>query len=145
LRLTEEVAPKLREQYQQLWFDWLETENDNIRAALAWALEQQRIEAGMRIGTALYPFWWTRAYSREGYIWYERFLHQTDDSVPLAVHVNALTWSSALASKLGDAVIATARGQEAVALCEAAGEAGKGDICENKRNGFDDTTYVLTK
>jgi len=125
LRLIEEVAPKLREQYQQLWFDWLETENDNIRAALAWALEQQRIEVGMRIGTALYPFWQTRAYAREGYTWYERFLHQTDDSVPLAVHVNALTWSSVMASFLGDAVAATARGQEAVALCEAAGEEGK--------------------
>ena len=125
LRLTEEVAPKLREQYQQLWFDWLEVENDNIRAALAWALEQQRIEAGMRIGTALYSFWQRRAYVREGHIWYERFLHQTDDSVPLAVHVNALTWSSVMASFLGDAVTATARGQEAVALCEAAGEEGK--------------------
>jgi predicted ATPase/DNA-binding CsgD family transcriptional regulator len=125
LRLTEEVAPKLREQYQQLWFDWLETENDNIRAALSWALEQQRIEAGMRIGTALYSFWTTRAYLREGYTWYERFLHQADDRVPLAVHVNALTWSSVMASILGDAVAGTARGQEAVALCEAAGEEGK--------------------
>lgn len=125
LRLTEEVAPKLREQYQQLWFDWLETENDNIRAALAWALEQQRIEAGLRIGTALYSFWQTRAYIREGHTWYERFLHQTDDSVPLAVHVNALTWSSVMASFLGDAVTATARGQEAVALCEGVGEEGK--------------------
>ncbi len=54
LRLTEEVAPKLREQYQQLWLNWLETENDNIRVALAWALEQGRVEAGLRIGTALY-------------------------------------------------------------------------------------------
>ncbi len=125
LRLAEEIAPKLREQYQQLWFDWLETENDNIRAALAWALEQQRIEAGMRIGTALYSFWQTRAYIREGYAWYERFLHQTDERVPLAVHVNALTWSSVMASFLGDAVTATARGQEAVALCEAAGDEGR--------------------
>ena len=125
LRLTEEVAPKLHEQYQHLWLDWLETENDNIRAALAWALEQQRIEAGMRIGTALYSFWQTRAYIREGYSWYEQFLHQIDDSVPLAVHVNTLTWSSVMASFLGDAVTATARGQEAVALCEAAGEEGK--------------------
>jgi predicted ATPase/DNA-binding CsgD family transcriptional regulator len=125
LRLTEEVAPKLREQYQKLWFDWLETENDNIRAALAWALEQQRMEAGMRIGTALYSFWQTRAYIREGYTWYERFLHQIDNTVPLAVHVNTLTWSSVMASFLGDTVTATVRGQEAVDLCEAAGEEGK--------------------
>lgn len=125
LRLTEEVAPKLHEQYQHLWFDWLETENDNIRAALAWALEQQRIEVGMRISIALYSFWQTRAYVREGYAWYERFLHQVDDSVPLAVHVKALTWSSVMTSFLGDADRATARGQEAVALCEAAGDEGR--------------------
>jgi non-specific serine/threonine protein kinase len=125
LRLTEEVAPKLREPYQQLWLNWLETENDNIRVALAWALEQQRVEAGLRIGTALYSFWQTRAYLREGQTWLERFLRQADDRVPLAVRASALTFSSFLAEHLGDAVAATARGQEAVALCEAAGEEGK--------------------
>jgi predicted ATPase/DNA-binding CsgD family transcriptional regulator len=153
LSLTEEIAPKLREQYQQLWFDWLETENDNIRAALAWALEQQRIEAGMRMGTALYLFWRTRAYIREAYIWYERFLHQTDDSVPLAVHVNALTWSSVMARMLGDAVTATARGKEAVALCEAAGEAGRpllavaliGALSAAKAEGDYQTSYTIVE
>jgi predicted ATPase/DNA-binding CsgD family transcriptional regulator len=125
LRLVEEIAPKLREQYQQLWFNWLETENDNIRTALAWAVEQQRIETGMRIGIALFSFWQTRAYIREGYTWFERFLHLADESVPLEVRVKALTWSSALALFLGEAVTAMAHGREAVALCEAAGEAGK--------------------
>ncbi len=125
LQLVEEVAPKLREQYQQLWLNWLETENDNIRVALAWALEQQRVEAGLRIGTALFSFWQTRAYVREGHTWLERFLSQADDRVPLAVRTSALTSSSFLAEHLGDAVAATARGQEAVALCEAAGEEGK--------------------
>ncbi len=125
LRLTEEVALKLRGPYQQLWFNWLETENDNIRAALAWALEQQRAEAGLRIGAALFSFWQTRAYVREGHTWFERFLSQADDGVPLAVRASALTFSSFLAEHLGDAVAATARGQEAVALCEAAGEEGK--------------------
>lgn len=125
LQLTEEVAPKLHEQYQHMWFDWLETENDNIRAALTWASEQGHIEAGMRIGTALYSFWQTRAYIREAYTWYEQFLDQTNDNVPLAVHVNALTYSAIMASFLGDAVTAMARGQEAVALCEAAGEEGE--------------------
>jgi len=116
-------------------------------------LEQQRIEAGMRIGTALYSFWQTRAYIREGYTWYERFLHQTDDSVPLAVHVKALTWSSVMASFLGDAVTATARGQEAVALCESAGEEGKpllavaliGVASGAKVAGDYQTTYMISE
>jgi hypothetical protein len=46
-------------------------------------------------------------------------------SVPLAVHVNTLTWSSVMASILGNAVSATVRRREAVALCGAAGEEGK--------------------
>src|SRR5574341_17166 len=112
LRLSEEVAPKLREQYQQLWLNWLETENDNIRVSLAWALEQQRVEAGLRIGTALFSFWQTRAFVREGYTWFERLLKQADARVPLAVRVNALTCSSFFAEFLGDAVTATASGQE---------------------------------
>lgn len=128
LRLTEEVAPKLREKYQQLWFDWLETENDNIRAALAWALEQRRTEVGLRIAIALFLFWGERAYVREGYTWFEQLLKQADDTVPLAVRVNALTHACFLAGFLGDADTATARGQEAVALCEAAGEEGKSQL-----------------
>jgi predicted ATPase/DNA-binding CsgD family transcriptional regulator len=153
LQLTEEVAPKLREPYQQLWFNWLETENDNIRVALAWALEQQRVEAGLRIGTALYSFWQTRAYVREGHIWFERLLNQADDRVPLAVRVNALTWSSVLAGFLGDAVTASARGQEAVALCEAAAEGGRqlltvaliGVASGASAAGDHQTTYTLAE
>lgn len=125
LRLTEEVAPKLREPYLQLWFNWLEAEHDNIRAALAWALERGRIEAGLRIGVVLGLFWQTRAYFHEGNSWLERFLSRADDGVPIAVRANALVWASFLAEFSGDTVTATAHGQEAVALCEAAGDEGK--------------------
>ncbi len=124
LRLTEEVAPKLREPYQQLWFNWLETEHDNIRAALAWALERGRIEAGLRIGVALGLFWQTRAYFHEGYSWLERFLSLADDDVPLAVRAYALVWACFLAEFSGNTAMATTRGQEVVALCEAAGDEG---------------------
>jgi predicted ATPase/DNA-binding CsgD family transcriptional regulator len=151
LRLTEEVAPKLREQYQQLWLNWLEAENDNIRMALAWALEQQRLEAGLRIGTALFSFWQTRAYIREGYTWFERLLTRSDETIPLTVRVNALTWASVLAAFLGDAAASTLRGREAMALCEAAGEAGKpllavaliGGATGARTVGDYQTTYAL--
>lgn len=151
LRLTEEVAPKLRESYQQLWFNWLETEHDNIRAALAWALERGRIEAGLRICIALGLFWQTRAYFREGCVWLERFLSQANEGVPLTVHTYALVWSAFLAEYHGDAVAATARGREAVALCEAAGDEGKsllpfalaGVLAGAKAAGDYQTVYTL--
>ncbi|MEZ4656107.1 MAG: LuxR C-terminal-related transcriptional regulator [Caldilineaceae bacterium] len=125
VRLTEEVAPKLREQYQQLWFNWLETENDNIRTALSWAVEHGRIEEGLRIGAALFVFWQMRGYAREGRSWFERLLRRADDHVSLAARVNGLTWLSVLAAMAGDLAASTARGAEAMALCKGAGEEGK--------------------
>ncbi len=125
LQLTEETAPKLLAQYQQWWFDWLEIEHDNIRVALAWALEQQHIEAGLRIAIALYQFWDRRNYMREGFTWFERLNRHLDDRIPLGVRVNALTFGCFLAMFLDNAPAATVWSQTAVALCETAGEEGK--------------------
>lgn len=151
VRLTEEIAPKLREQYQQLWFNWLETEHDNIRAALAWAVEHGRIEEGLRIGTALFAFWQMRAYAHEGSAWFERLLQQADESVTLAARVNALTWLSVLTAMAGDMQASTARGEEAMALCKAAGEENKhllkvaliGAATAARSAGDYETTYAL--
>jgi len=151
LHLTEEVAPKLRQHFQQLWLNWLETEHDNIRAALAWAVEQGRIEQGLRIGTALFTFWQMRAYAREGRVWFERLLKQADDKVPLEMRVNALAWLSVLTAIDGDMKASTARGEEAMALCQAAGEEGKhvlkvaliGAATAARSAGDYETTYVL--
>src|SRR6185437_2560647 len=84
LEWVEEIVPKLREKDQQVWLNWLETENDNIRAALAWALEQQHIELGLRIANSLLGFWDARGYIWEGNTWFERILRHADDTVPLA-------------------------------------------------------------
>ncbi|MBK9049895.1 MAG: hypothetical protein IPL78_02925 [Chloroflexi bacterium] len=48
---AEETAPKLTGPYQQMWFNWLETEHDNLRAALALTLEspQEGIPVSWRI------------------------------------------------------------------------------------------------
>jgi len=66
LQLSEETTTKITGQYQEVWLNWLEGENDNIRAALSWSLESHRIEAGLRIPIALYQFWIIRGYTREG-------------------------------------------------------------------------------
>jgi predicted ATPase/DNA-binding CsgD family transcriptional regulator len=125
VNLCEETAPKLYGQYQGLWFNWLETELDNIRVALAWALEQKRIEAGIRITVALYQFWDRRGYMREGFSWYERLNQHLDDSIPLGIRVNALMLGSFLGMFLRDVPTTTLWGQTGIALCEEAGEAAK--------------------
>lgn len=127
-RVADEIAPKLFGRFQQVWFIWLEAEHANFRVALAWALEAleaKRIESGLRIASALYQFWLTRDYVREGFTWFSRLLGQSDDSLSLAVHVNALAYATFLALFLSDATAATAWSGRAMALCEAAGEEGR--------------------
>jgi predicted ATPase/DNA-binding CsgD family transcriptional regulator len=125
LARAEAAAPKLFATYQQLWLNWLESEHDNLRAALAWALEGGRIEAGLRLAIALSRFWEIRSYVQEGLTWFERLFAQADKDIALAVRVNALTFATFLAHFLGTTSTTMAYGREAVALAEAAGDAGK--------------------
>jgi DNA-binding NarL/FixJ family response regulator len=112
----------LNDAYQQLWLNWLEGEHDNLRTALVWSLENGRVEAGLRIAVALTRFWEIRGYVQEGLTWFERLLAQADERVPPIVRANALTYASFLAMFLGKASTATAYGNEAVSIAEAAGD-----------------------
>jgi predicted ATPase/DNA-binding CsgD family transcriptional regulator len=126
LHLAEETAPKLRGEYQQLWLDWLEGEYDNLRAALAWSLESGRLEAGLRMGIALYQFWTIRDYVEEGLAWMERLLLAgTDESVSAVVRANALAYASFLAGFRGNSEAQIAYGSKAASLAEASGDEGK--------------------
>jgi len=126
LARAEEAAPKLSSSYQQLWLNWLEDEHDNLRAALAWSLESDRIEVGLRIATALVRFWEIRGYVPEGLVWFERLLAQADERISLVVQAQALANVSFLAMFLGDASTAMSYGREAVDLAESAGDEGNG-------------------
>lgn len=125
LGLTEEIAPKLYASYQQLWMHWMESEHDNLRVALTWALESGRIEIGLRMAVALCRFWEVRGYVQEGLTWFERLFAGMDEPIALAVHVNALTFAAFLAHFLGQAAPTLAYARTAVGLVEAARAKGK--------------------
>jgi non-specific serine/threonine protein kinase len=54
--------------------DRLETERDNLRAALGWAVETRDIQLGLRLGQALTFLWRVRGPVGEGCDWLERIL-----------------------------------------------------------------------
>jgi predicted ATPase/DNA-binding CsgD family transcriptional regulator len=130
---AEEGASKLGGSYQQLWLNWLDDEHDNLRAALAWALESEkgsqkeiaRLEAGLRIASALMYYWGMKGELQEGLEWFRRLLARADDRISLDVRVNAIVFASFLAMFLGDGPLSLKYGREAVALAEAAGSEGK--------------------
>jgi predicted ATPase/DNA-binding SARP family transcriptional activator len=74
--------------YQQP--DLVVEDQDNIRAALGWALESDQITLGLEVAVALEWFWWTSA-APEGTRWFEVFLsHPCAHQTPPAIHARAL-------------------------------------------------------
>lgn len=79
LRLAEAAAPKLNGPEQTAWLERLETEHDNLRAALAWCLEEPGgMEVGLRLTKALKTFWQVRRHLSEGQVFYEAVLSRPD-------------------------------------------------------------------
>ncbi|MFI7408026.1 AfsR/SARP family transcriptional regulator [Streptomyces sp. NPDC049627] len=72
--LAEEADPLLRSAGQLPWVARLETELDNIRAALDRALTAGDEADAASIALAMGWFWWLRNYRREGSAWIDRIL-----------------------------------------------------------------------
>jgi predicted ATPase/DNA-binding CsgD family transcriptional regulator len=83
LQLAEHAAPNFSGQQQDAWFARLEVEYENMRTALAWAIDAERSEEAARFALAVWRFWHTRTYQREGLRWLERIL-ALDASKPLS-------------------------------------------------------------
>src|SRR5262249_13832105 len=73
LTLAERALPELRGPEQAGWLARLDRELDNIRSALAWALEHDAA-AGLRLAGALWRFWLIRGHRHEGRTWLEGLL-----------------------------------------------------------------------
>jgi predicted ATPase len=73
-RLAERADPELSGRNQQFWFDELEREHDNIRAALDWSIGTAETGCALRIAGSIYRFWTNRGHIAEATEWYRRIL-----------------------------------------------------------------------
>lgn len=76
LRLAEEAEPLLHGEKGKEWHEKLDTEHDNLRAALGWSLENAP-EIAARIAAALRFFWLNRSYMAEGMRWTTAALNES--------------------------------------------------------------------
>ncbi len=66
LALAREAAEELSGSQQRTWLDRLDTEHDNLRAALEWATARPDPDVAIPLGFALWRFWQKRGYLLEG-------------------------------------------------------------------------------
>jgi predicted ATPase/DNA-binding CsgD family transcriptional regulator len=104
LQLAEEAEPAFWGPQQAVWFDRLEREHDNLRAALNWLLvraeAQENIKMALRLGGALWWFWSRREHFREGSTFLERALAQSEAGATM-VRAKALRAAGQLAAAHG--------------------------------------------
>jgi predicted ATPase/DNA-binding SARP family transcriptional activator/DNA-binding CsgD family transcriptional regulator len=74
LELVDAAEPQLTGPEQRRWVERLDTEHDNLREALAWAIDQEEAELGLLLGGKLWQFWFAAGYVSEGIGWIERVL-----------------------------------------------------------------------
>ncbi len=97
LTLAEMAASALRGPQQDVWLVRLEREQGNLRAALRWAEERGEGEIGLRLATALVPFWEAHGHLAEGRRWLEMALAAPTDTVSPTLRMRALTGAGRLA------------------------------------------------
>ncbi len=129
LALAEAVEPKLMGAAQGAWLEHLETEHDNLRAALAWSCNRQDEDAatkcespdrdskaGLRLCGALWRFWAAHGYLREGRAWCAAALQADGAADRTSARAKALSGAGGLARIQGDYEAARSYYEESLAI-----------------------------
>ena len=104
--------------------DELEVEQDNLRAALEWGLENDPL-AALQMASALYTFWGRRVSATEGYAWVktamvraEATIHlEGDAALPyLAARAKGFAGEASLALQIGDNKSARTSAEASISL-----------------------------
>ena len=103
------------------WLDRLETEHDNLRAALDRAAEAREGELGLRLAVTLGRFWEWRSHLDEGLERFERALEHSD-AAPGRLRARALMRAGVFAHVRGDVGRARERLEEALTLARSIGD-----------------------
>jgi len=78
MAFVEAAEPELFGPNQRAWFDRLERDHDNVRAALRWALNRGELEIAARLSSSIVSFWTVRGYITEGSRWLEQVIAESE-------------------------------------------------------------------
>jgi predicted ATPase/DNA-binding XRE family transcriptional regulator len=121
LDFAEQADQHLHGPEQVEWMDRLEMDLDNLRAALAWAMDKSLAEPALRLAGALGTFWSLRAYWLEGARWLDQALSkkwQETNKLEKAARARAQYQRANLAHELDEMDVMKASAESALALCQ---------------------------
>jgi predicted ATPase/class 3 adenylate cyclase len=116
LSLAEEARLNLEGPGQHEWLDRLETEHENLRAALEWSRAHGQAEAGLRLGGALSQFWHVRGYAGEGREHLAQLLALPGAEARTSARAHALMAAGMLARRQGEYAAARALLEESLTI-----------------------------
>jgi predicted ATPase/class 3 adenylate cyclase len=119
--LAGRAAPELTGPRQNAWLDRLEQEHDNLRAALAWAIDHGEPGMAMRLAANLWRFWQMRGHLVEGADRLDRLLAMPDPAVEPMLRARALEAAGGIAYWRSDMAAAQAWYEDALAIARAHG------------------------
>jgi predicted ATPase/DNA-binding CsgD family transcriptional regulator len=96
---AERAEPELRGTSQIEWFDRLDADHDNLRAALAWSFEHD-VTLGARIASALWRYWFHRGHLHEARRWLD--LAVALDGLPPRLRGKVLNAAGNVAGSAGE-------------------------------------------
>jgi predicted ATPase/class 3 adenylate cyclase len=117
---AELAEPALYTDVRHPWLRRLADDRDNIRAALAWAVEHDEAEVGLRILASLWLWWWTSFL--EGLEWAIRVLELPSAREPTSLRAGALFTAEICAIGAGDLPAIRRYVVEAVSVSRAIGD-----------------------
>ena len=135
LALAEEAAAALAGRQRPAGWRRLDTEHDNLRAALRWALDRGDRGTTLRLAGALWRFWAQRGHLSEGRRWFTDAFALPGDASPAApaAQVNWLIGAARLAMDQAAFDEASAYCEQAAALAREYGDAADQAAALNTR------------
>ena len=124
LAFAEEAETHLSGQEQARWYERLEAEHQNLRAAIAWREQApEATEPDLRMVGALGRFWWFRGHNTEGRLLAENVLARPGaQQRPGRARARALQTAAGLAANQGDIRAARQHGNESLAIYQELGD-----------------------
>ncbi|WP_328853858.1 winged helix-turn-helix domain-containing protein [Microbispora hainanensis] len=82
LRLVEDAEPRLRGAGQLEWMARLTAEQDNLNAALRWAVDSRDAETALRLCGTMSWYWWLRGHRGQASVWAGQVLDLVPEGPP---------------------------------------------------------------